>query len=171
MPLTPLVSLDQLVLHDGDRVHLPTALVASWGGRTWLDPLRGWYAHDPRDSVRLPEVDSAVWVDGVDLDRLAEPRERDGVRSGRGALTGRWRAGRLVVEEQGEPEPAPPVRLSSDRLVPPVPAPADGWQPVQAPTPSQVARLLPTPDELGDWARTQPDGLLLVDCWLRPAAP
>lgn len=69
----------------------------------------------------------AVKLTGVDLDRLADPGSRKGVRFGRATLRGIWQDRTIAVDEQTPPSPGAvePPRVD----VVPCPAPPGGWKP------------------------------------------
>lgn len=66
-----------------------------------------------------------VDVEGVDLSALADRREKAGAVEGVATLTGTYRDGTLVVEQQDPP--AEPARAEQEPDVPPCEAPDGGW--------------------------------------------
>lgn len=66
-----------------------------------------------------------VDVEGVDLADLADRREKAGAVEGVATLTGTYRDGTLVVEQQDRP--AEPARVEQQPASPPCEAPEGGW--------------------------------------------
>jgi hypothetical protein len=66
-----------------------------------------------------------VDAEGVDLTALEHRREKDGAVEGYASLTGTYRGGTLVVEQQARP--APPSSGDEDHDAPPCEAPEGGW--------------------------------------------
>ena len=122
-PSTPAAA--GLVVRDGDAVRASGMVLAAPG-----QPIRFCAPALTAGVARFGEPEGApdcqfgVAVTGVDIDRLANAEQREGVRFGKASLRGTWRAGTLQVTQQGPPAPTTTVPPVPDT---PCPPPAKGW--------------------------------------------
>lgn len=115
------------VVRDGTRV-AGTASVVAVPGRAvrFCAPVaRADIGYAPGQEPAPQYCDLGVDAERVDLTALAERREKDGAIEGLATLTGTYRGGRLVVEQQEQP--SSPTRSDRFSGPPPCEAPEGGW--------------------------------------------
>lgn len=120
----------RLLVREGDLVEVSGTVVAAPGRPVVYRPdlPSAGVGRDPGDEP--PPTCSAtfaVTLTGVDLDRLADPGTRKGVRFGRVTLRGVWHGRTIEVREQTPPAALPPVLPPVHGTVP-CPAPPGGWK-------------------------------------------
>ena len=86
---------------------------------------RAGVAYAPGQEPPPQYCELGVDVQGGDLSDLAERREKAGAVEGLATLTGTYRDGTLVVEEQDRP--SPPAPADQEPASPPCQAPEGGW--------------------------------------------
>ncbi len=120
----------RLLVRDGDMVEVSGTIIAAPGRPVVYCPdlPSADVGRDPGEEP-APTCSAifAVTLTGVDLDRLADPGVRRGVRFGRATLRGVWQDRTIEVREQTPPLARPPVRPPVHDTVP-CPAPAGGWK-------------------------------------------
>ena len=122
MDLTP------LILTEGCKASACGRVVTA-GDEVWFDPplpvpLIG-YAPGHEPAPRPSGL--GIRVDGVDLGRLDQRREKEGAVEGWTCLTGIWRDERLTVMEQRQRVAIRPQNPARQWTVPPCDPPAGGW--------------------------------------------
>jgi hypothetical protein len=101
------------------------------------------------ETSQVPPCVSGIPVTGVDLARLNDAQEINGVRFGYATLRGTWRGevpdGMIEVTAQFDdpPEPPPPPVTAYPVQAPPCPEPDGGWQPNPEGLGNQVSALYP----------------------------
>ncbi|ONI71986.1 hypothetical protein BWI15_17970 [Kribbella sp. ALI-6-A] len=119
-----------LAVRDGDRVEVSGQVVAAPGVPVrYCVPLPTTAQLDPGEKPPACAPGGAVELTGVDLNRLVDLRVIQGVTSGEAHLVGTWKAGTILVEQQG-----PPAQVQPEEPAPGVPCapPAGGWKPGDA---------------------------------------
>lgn len=115
------------VVRDGTRVTGTGSVVAVPGRavRFCAPVARADIGYAPGQEPAPEYCELGVDAEGVDLEALASPREKEGAVEGQATLTGTYRDGTLVVEEQEPPTPHTP----GDEVEgpPPCEAPEGGW--------------------------------------------
>jgi len=117
---------DALLVKPGDRVQVSGLVIAAPGKAAVFCPVEGGpdVGYPPgQEPAPTCQPEFSVTLNGVDLDRLSEPKTTKGVRGGRAKLVGTWGNGSIDVQEQTAPDA--PVQWSFPPL--PCPAPAGGW--------------------------------------------
>lgn len=115
------------VVRDGTRVTGTGSVVAVPGRAVrFCAPVpRADVGYAPGQEPAPEYCELGVDAEGVDLTALTNRREKDGAVEGQATLTGTYRDGTLVVEQQGQ---APPTRPGDGkRAAPPCEAPEGGW--------------------------------------------
>ena len=118
------MDFDGLVVRDGDLVTASGRLVRNQASDRF-EPLLPVAAVGGGRRIIRPVSPVAVRVAGADFDELAGRFEDDGAVEGFATLTGIWSAGQLRVQRQAIPSPGD-ARFPR-WVMPPCPAPADGW--------------------------------------------
>ena len=95
------------VVRDGDRVSASGSVVSVPGRpvRFCAPVAQDAIGYAPGQEPAPAYCPFGVDVEAVDLADLADRCEKDGSLEGQTALTGVWRDGKLVVQEQGPPAP------------------------------------------------------------------
>jgi hypothetical protein len=117
---------ESLLVKPGDRVQASGLVIAAPAETPVLCAVEGsreiGYPPGQEPAPKCaPEF--AVTVNGVDLDRLSDPKTTKGVRTGRAKLIGIWGDRSIDVQEQAAPDTPPPWTFP--KL--PCAAPAGGW--------------------------------------------
>ena len=114
------------VVRDGDRVSASGSVVSVPGRpvRFCAPVAQDAIGYAPGQEPAPAYCPFGVDVEAVDLADLADRREKDGSLEGQTALTGVWRDGKLVVQEQGPPEP---YGEPEQAAAPPCDPPQGGW--------------------------------------------
>jgi hypothetical protein len=118
------MKLDELVLHEGDRVSAWGRLVRNEQGDWFEPPLLVAMVHVGDRGVR-PVWSGAVRVANVDFDDLRDRRASNGAVEGWATLTGIWSGSHLLAGRQ-IPEGPPPVHVPAWTTQPCLP-PVGGW--------------------------------------------
>jgi hypothetical protein len=124
-PVAGTGELPPYVVRDGARVEVTGLVVAEPGRPVVYCP--------PLPSPSMPDdgppgcrgSNFAVTLTGVDLDRLAEPGTKDGVRFGYARLRGIWHERSIAVDQQSMPANARDGSPDNDPV--PCPEPPGGW--------------------------------------------
>ena len=115
------------VVRDGMRVTATGSVVAVPGRpvRFCAPVVRALIGYAPGQEPAPEYCELGVDAEGVDLAQLRDRREKDGAVEGGATLTGTYRDGTLIVEQQEVPPPPSPAEESREE--PPCPAPDGGW--------------------------------------------
>lgn len=116
------------VVRDGSRITATGAVVSvpDRPVRFCAPVARALIGYAPGQEPAPEYCELGVDVQGVDLDELADRREKAGAVEGVTTLTGTYRDGTLVVEQQERP--VPPTPADQEASSPPCEAPEGGWQ-------------------------------------------
>lgn len=137
------------VVRDGDRVEVTGLVIAAPDQPVVYCPSLPTAADRPEAAPGC-SPNFAVTLTGVDLDRLAEPGTKNGVRFGYAQVRGLWRERSIAVEEQSvPPKIARPVPTELDTV--PCPEPSGGWK-----VPDPPLRDLPSTTALERFAQQHP---------------
>ena len=123
---------DDLLVRDGDMVEVGGQVIVAPGQDVvfcapYPQPLPEPPAKRPAPSC---PAEYAVKLKGFDVDKLAEPKTIDGVRTGYTTVTGVWSNRTIDVQHQTVPQTrSTTAELNLPPDVVPCPAPAGGWKP------------------------------------------
>lgn len=115
------------VVRDGTRITATGTVVAVPGRavRFCAPVARADIGYAPGQEPAPAYCEVGVDAEGVDLAALTDRREQEGAVEGQATLTGTYRDGRLVVEQQERP--SRPVSVDDEQAPPPCEPPEQGW--------------------------------------------